>query len=64
MTEKELLYMEDALGHLEHICTLCQTCIANLEDRNLISLVKSIEKKNKSVKTQLLATLGGCKSNG
>ncbi len=48
MTEKELLYVEDALGHEKYFKTKCDEAMANLQDpefKNLVSVM--LEKHNK-----------------
>ena len=48
MTEKELLYVEDALAHEKYFKEKCSETIENLQDPELKSLVSTMmEKHNK-----------------
>ena len=40
MTEKELLYVEDAIGHEQNIISIINESLKNLEDENLISFME------------------------
>ena len=40
MTEKELLYVEDAILHEKNIIAICNETINFLEDENLVSFLK------------------------
>lgn len=46
MTEKELLYIEDALGHEKYYGTQFSECVARLEDVELRSFVTELSKKH------------------
>lgn len=48
MTQKELLYVEDALGHEQQLCQYCNECANQLRDPQLRSLVQGIASKHKS----------------
>lgn len=61
MTGKELLYVEDALGHLKHMKTLCENCSNNLQDPNLKAFVMNVYQKNQELETKFLKVLGGAK---
>ncbi len=54
MTEKELLYMEDAINHEFNLIELCNITIENLQDKNLQSFMKSELKKHVSLKEKLM----------
>ncbi|MBR5858840.1 MAG: hypothetical protein IKZ05_02860 [Clostridia bacterium] len=45
MSPKELLYIEDALGHTKQIKTVCSDFVSQLEDAELSNLVQSIAQK-------------------
>lgn len=46
MTNKELLYVEDALGHVQYMKTsICETA-KQLQDANLSLYMKDLEQKN------------------
>ena len=57
MTQKELLYVEDAIGHENNIIAIANDMIANLEDENLISFMKKEVKKHTTMYEMLLETL-------
>ena len=46
MTEKELLYIEDALGHEKYFKDKCNETIANLQDPELKNLVSTMLEKH------------------
>lgn len=60
MTEKELLYIEDALGHLEHLQTICETYSQKLQDPQLVAFVKNIDTRCQNIKSHFMQVLGGC----
>ncbi len=41
MTQKELLYLEDAISHEKSIITICEDTVERLEDENLISFINN-----------------------
>lgn len=43
MTSKELLYVEDALGHAEFFQTKCKETIRQLQDPELKSFVRQMQ---------------------
>ena len=57
MTQKELLYIEDAIGHEQNIISICEDTINNLEDSNLVSFMKNEVKKHTSTKEKLTKIL-------
>ena len=57
MTQKELLYMEDAVGHESNIIQILEESINNLEDENLISFMKSELNIHKEIKEYLINKL-------
>ena len=59
MTGKELLYVEDALGHIKHMKTICETYSRNLQDPNLKAFVETLRQKNQELETKFLNVLGG-----
>ena len=49
MTEKELLYVEDAIGHETNIISIIKDSIKNMKNEDLISFLESeIEIHNKT----------------
>ncbi len=57
MTEKELLYVEDAIGHEDSIIAYLKDAMNGLEDKNLVSFVKNEVKKHENVRCKLLDIL-------
>lgn len=49
MTTKELLYVEDALGHVQFCMTKCDETIAQIQDAELKLCVQQIADKNKQI---------------
>ncbi len=46
MTNKELLYIEDALGHENIMKTCCKVASSQLEDSTLSSYMEELEQKH------------------
>ena len=46
MTQKELAYVEDAIGHEENIIKICNESIKNLEDDTLKEFLLSLNNFN------------------
>jgi len=57
MTQKELSYLEDAIGHQCNIVKICEETIKNLEDEELITFMNNELSKHKELKQNLLSTL-------
>ncbi len=57
MTEKEILYIEDAVNHEIYTIETCVEIIDCLEDENLIKLVKKILKKHKTILEMFMEVL-------
>ena len=62
MTQKELLYCEDAVGHEKSIIKICEESIKNLEDENLISFMQEEISMHNTLLENLMNKLG-CESN-
>ena len=57
MTQKELLYLEDAIHHEHIMINICKASIEQLEDEDLVSFIEneiSIHELNKSNLISLL----------
>lgn len=52
MSPKELLYVEDALGHEKILRAQCQQAIANLTDPDLKNLVQQMMQKHQELFAQ------------
>ena len=57
MTQKELLYLEDAIGHEEVIISVCENEIDNIEDESIKSFVESEIDKHNDIKEELFSLL-------
>ena len=57
MTQKELLYMEDAIKHETNLMDICDFILQNLDDKNLITFMKNQRKKHENLKQKLLNTM-------
>lgn len=57
MTQKELLYVEDAIGHEANIISICEESIKNLQNEELISFLESEVEIHKQTKEKLLSLL-------
>ena len=57
MTQKELSYVEDAIGHESSIIEILNYESDNLEDENLISFINSELNKHNEIKERLMSLL-------
>ena len=57
MTQKELLYFDDAISHEQNICSYIKYAIANLEDSKLIEFMKKELKNHEMIEGKLLGAL-------
>ena len=57
MTQKELLYFEDAFSHESIIISICEDMVNNLEDEDLKSFIESEIEKHNSIKENLLSLM-------
>lgn len=58
MTQKELLYFEDAIGHETNLIKICEQSINYLENEELISFMKEEVKRHKNLLEKLMDKLG------
>lgn len=49
MTSKELLYVEDALGHEQYLQTQCCESANSLQDSELKGFVSEIQRQHKAI---------------
>ncbi len=49
MTTKELLYVEDALGHAKYFQTKCQETASQIQDTELKSYVTKLAEKHQQI---------------
>ena len=59
MSPKELLYIEDTLGHEKQIKTTCRESAASLSDTQLKDFVLSIAQKHSDCFNKFYGLLGG-----
>ena len=57
MTQKELLYFEDAIGHEENIISICEDILEKLEDKSLVTFLEKEIKQHTSMKEKLMTLL-------
>ncbi len=57
MTQKELSYLEDAIGHEKNIISICDETINMLEDEELISFFEKEIKYHEKLKNELMDLL-------
>lgn len=63
MTQKELSYFEDAIGHIGNIIKILNESINNMEDSNLVSFMQNELNIHNNLKETLMSKLGE-KANG
>ena len=49
MTSKELLYIEDALGHEQYFQTKCREAAGQIQDPELKNYVRQLEEKHRRI---------------
>jgi len=57
MTQKELSYLEDAIGHEGNIVKICEETIKKLEDESLITFMNNELDNHRNLKEKLLSKL-------
>jgi len=57
MTDKELLYVEDALNHAKHFDAMCEQAWDSIQDPHLKSFVLDLQKEIQVVYGNLFTTL-------
>ena len=57
MTNKELMYVEDALGHEEFMQKCCQVASGELQDGSLGSYMKELQEKHSQLFQKFLNLL-------
>ena len=60
MTQKELLYMEDAINHEIATILILESTVNMIEDEELIKFINSEIKKHTNLKDKLYKKLGEC----
>ena len=57
MTQKELLYLEDAINHEKNIIAICNNTVNTLEDENLVLFMEKEVKKHENMYEKLLSKM-------
>ena len=57
MTQKELLYVEDAIGHEQNIICVLEETLNNIEDDSLGSFINKQINKHDNLKEKLMKLL-------
>ena len=57
MTSKELLYVEDALGHEQYFQTKCNEIIGSIQDSELKNTVQTMQGKHQQIFNSFLNLL-------
>lgn len=57
MTPKELMYVEDALGHVQFMMSQCKQASQQLQDENLRQQVQQIADKNRQIFQQFYSLI-------
>ena len=63
MTQKELLYVEDAISHEKIIIDVCNDLLTHIDDDNIADFINNEISNHESLKENLLNMLEA-KSNG
>ena len=57
MTQKELSYLEDAIGHEDNIIKICKQMTSSMEDEELISFIEDEIETHLTMKEKLINIL-------
>lgn len=57
MSPKELLYIQDALGHAQHMEKKCRQCATQIQDEELKVVVERLANKHKMIFDQFYQLL-------
>lgn len=57
MTQKELLYVEDAIGHEKNMIAVCQETISCLKEEKLNAFLEKEIKKHENMQKKLMKML-------
>lgn len=58
MTSKELLYVEDALGHEQYFQTACKEAASQIHDAELKNCIEQMEQKHQQIFQNFYSLLG------
>ncbi len=59
MTQKELSYLEDAIGHEDNIIKICEQTINCLEDKKLINFMENELENHNAIRKDLMEFMEG-----
>lgn len=59
MTQKELLYVEDAIGHEKNIISIIQESLQFVEDEEIASFLEKEMKKHQNMEDKMMNFLEG-----
>ena len=59
MTQKELLYVEDAIGHEKTVIKVCESIVEELEDEDLIDYMNNEINTHQEMIEELIKVLEG-----
>ena len=57
MTQKELAYIEDAIGHEKSIIKICEDSLTRMEDSSLKDFIQGEISKHQDMKEKLMTLL-------
>lgn len=57
MTEKELLYLEDAVGHEKELISICEESINYIEEEDIKSFFESEKERHNVLLNKLIGVL-------
>ena len=57
MTQKELLYFEDAIGHEANIISICEDIVSKLENEDLVTFMQNEIQTHQSMQEKLMNLL-------
>ena len=57
MTQKELAYVEDAIGHESNIIKILEQTIKNIEDERLVNFLQKEQSEHTKTKERLISKL-------
>ena len=63
MTQKELSYFEDAIGHVGNIIKILEESMKNVNNQEILSFMQEELNKHNNLKQELITKLGE-KANG
>ena len=57
MTQKELLYFDDAVSHEQNLCAFIEYAISNLKDTKLVEFMKKELKNHEMIENKFVGLL-------